>query len=294
MKEYGQRIRLSPTEVEEIRKMRGQVVPEGSVDVVPRKIPKILLLDIETLPCTVFVWGLYKQRISHENLINDQSIVCWSAKWLYGSEVLSDCMTSEETKTRDDKRIMQSMWRLLEDSDVIIAHNGVKFDLRKINARFLYHKIAPPSPYQVVDTLKASQKAFGTTSHKLDYLGKYLLNKGKIETDFGLWRKCYSGDQESLDYMVAYNKEDVILLEEVYLEMLPYIKPHPNYAILSEAQEPCCVYCGHGEFDDAGYYVTAAGRYASKRCKKCSGLMRERLTDMTKEERTHLTISIPR
>lgn len=294
MKEYGSRIRLSPEEVEMVKKSRGvHTEPEGAV-VLPRKIPKILLLDVETMPVQVFVWGLYKQRISHENVIADQSIVCWSAKWLYDPDVISDCMTSEETKTRDDKRIMQSLWRLLEDCDVVIAHNGLRFDLRKINARFLYHKIAPPSPYQVIDTLKATQKAFGTISHKLDYLGKYLLNKGKIETNFGLWKKCYYGDQESLDYMVAYNKEDVLLLEEVYLEVRSYIKPHPNFAILSEAQEPCCIYCGGSEFTEAGFYTTAAGRYATKRCTKCSGLMRERISDMTKEERKHLTISIAR
>ena len=33
------------------------------------KIPKILLFDIEKSPCVVYSWGLGKQRLSYENLI---------------------------------------------------------------------------------------------------------------------------------------------------------------------------------------------------------------------------------
>ena len=33
------------------------------------RLPKILLLDIETLPLWTRVWGLYKQRIPHGNIV---------------------------------------------------------------------------------------------------------------------------------------------------------------------------------------------------------------------------------
>lgn len=259
-----------------------------------KKVPKYLLLDIETLPCTVYVWGLFKQRIPHTNIVTDWCVLSWKAKWLYGAEMMGDILTPEETKTQDDSRILQSIWYLLEDCDCVIAHNGKKFDIRKLNARFWHHKMKPPSPYQIIDTLKESQKILGTTSHRLDYLGKYMVNQGKMETNFDLWIRCFHGEQEALDYMFAYNEEDVVLLEEIYLELRPWIKSHPNYAIFSEATVPCCTYCGSDDIGDAGIYTTPAGRFVSKRCGECGGIFRERYSDLTRAERNNLLISVAR
>ena len=36
----------------------------------PKKV-NALLADIETAPMEVYVWGLYKQRIHHDNIIRD-------------------------------------------------------------------------------------------------------------------------------------------------------------------------------------------------------------------------------
>lgn len=203
-------------------------------------------------------------------------------------------MTPEEALARDDKRIMQSLWELLDGSNVLIGHNVDKFDVKIINSRFWYHKMKPTTPYQTIDTLKASRKSLGTMSHRLDYLGKFIERKGKLTTNFDLWKRCHFGEQDALDYMLQYNKEDVFLLEDVYLEMRPWIKPHPNYAIYSEANVPCCIYCGHTELEDSGLYVTQANRYISKRCKNCGGFMRERATDITTQERNNLLISTAR
>ncbi len=94
--------------------------------------------------------------------------------------------------------------------------------------------------------------------------------------------------------MFKYNEEDVTLLEEVYLELRPWIRPHPNYAIYSEAQEDCCIYCGSDKLVDSGIYVTAAGRFMTKRCESCGGVMRQRTNDIIKEERNHLAIALGR
>lgn len=294
MKVYGPRLRLSEDEAALIKSTRSKTNPDISSHHIHNKIPKYLILDIETLPCTVFVWGLFKQRIPHDNIVTDWCILSWKAKWLYDNEILGDVLTPEEARTQDDKRILEGMWILLEDADVVIAHNAKNFDIRKLNARFWHNKMKPPSPYQIIDTLKESQKVLGTTSHRLDYLGKYMVNRGKMETTFDLWVRCFRGEQEALDYMFSYNEEDVILLEEVYLELMPWIRPHPNYAIYAEANVPCCTYCGHTELNEVGYYYTSANRYITKRCVKCGGIMRERNSDITREERKNLHVAIAR
>ena len=55
-------------------KRKGRIFGFGE----PKKLidmPNILIFDIETAPMEVFVWGLYKQRISHDNVIQDWFIL---------------------------------------------------------------------------------------------------------------------------------------------------------------------------------------------------------------------------
>ena len=231
---------------------------------------KILLLDIETAPMEVYVWGLYKQRINYKNIIDDWFILSWSAKWLFSPVIQSDVLTPKEAVNGDDSRVIKSIWELINESDVIIGHNIVKFDERKLNARFILNGLNPPLPYQTIDTLRIAQKTFGFSSNRLDYLGQLIRNKGKIETDFELWIRCKHGDKDALAEMETYNKEDVALLEEVYLFLRPWIKSHPNMGLLMDAKEQCCPNCGSFNIElTESYYTTPANQYRAVRCKDC-------------------------
>jgi len=197
-------------------------------------LPKILLFDIETSLMEVFVWGLYKQRIPHTNIIKDDDgnekswfVISWAAKWLYDEHILSDIVTPSEARGRDDKRILQSIWKLLDEADIVIAHNGDRFDLRKLNARFLDNELNPPSPFKSIDTLKVARRHFAFQSFKQDYLTKHFFLEKKLETNFQLWVDCMKGDQKRLNEMAEYNRHDVMGLEQVYLKIRPYINNHP-------------------------------------------------------------------
>jgi len=259
-----------------------------------KQLPNILLLDIETTPMEVFVWGLYKQRINPSNVIEDWNMLSWAAKWLYSPEILSDVLTPKESVNRNDKRILESLWTLIEQADMIIAHNGIRFDMRKINARFKINGLPRPSTYKVIDTLLMSRKIFAFSSHKLDYLGQMLLNKGKIETDFQLWIDCLAGKQEALDYMVKYNEEDVNLLEEVYMELRGWMPSHPNLALHAEVDEPVCPTCMSTDVFFVGDYGTPAGIYNSLRCGNCGSIMRQRKSALTPKKRDLTYISTAR
>ena len=43
---------------------------------------RILLLDIETSPHSVFAWGLFKQNISIGQIQDTSRVLCASYKWL--------------------------------------------------------------------------------------------------------------------------------------------------------------------------------------------------------------------
>ena len=99
--------------------------------------PRILLFDIETAPMMAFIWKLWKENVGLPQIISDWFIICWSAKWLYSNEIFTGCLTPEEAVKQDDKRIVTDLWELINKADIVIAYNGVAFDIPKINSRFL-------------------------------------------------------------------------------------------------------------------------------------------------------------
>jgi hypothetical protein len=230
---------------------------------------KILLFDIETTPMEVFVWGLFGNKyIDHKNVIKDWNVLSWSAKWLFDSNVISDIQTPKEAINRDDKRLLKGIWDLIDKADIIIAHNGDKFDLRKIKARFLSNGIMPPMPYKTIDTLKIARKEFALSSNKQDYITKLLGVQKKLDTDFQLWIDCMNGDTKALKKMERYNKHDVIGLEQMYLKLRPYMTGHPNIAVMME--ENVCSTCGSDSLNNVGkYYFTGSSRYELYYCNGC-------------------------
>lgn len=76
----------------------------------------------------------------------------------------------------------------------MIAHNGKKFDIPKINTRFIINGLNPPSPYKQIDTLEVARKQFGFSSNSLDALATFFGFDNKDPHDFILWKSCLNGD----------------------------------------------------------------------------------------------------
>jgi len=283
----GKNITLSFRQVEELKH-----------DKIKQNNPKILIFDLETSPLVTLVWGLWKQRISPESVVKGWAILSWSAKWLFDSEIMGESVSSEEACNREDKSIITGLWELINSADIIIAHNAIQFDSRKMNARFILNKLPPPMPYIVIDTLKESRKWFAFSSHKLDYLGQLLVNKQKIETDYKLWKRCIGmyGEKEAsaaLTEMLTYCKGDVALLEEVYVKIRPWLKPHPNTNLYYSDIKERCPNCGSAKLEEGGFYYTPAGRFQTFRC-ECGAICRSRSSDLSKNERNSLLRAIAR
>jgi len=250
-------------------------VPENKK--IESSLPRILILDIETAPIKAFVWNLWKQNVYLDQIISDWFIITWAAKWLLDEEVFSNKLTPEEVLAEDDSRIIANLWKVLNEADIVIAHNGEKFDIPRIKARFLVHGLPPTTFYQQIDTKKVAKKEFGFSSNKLEGLARTFGIEGKSDTDFRLWSSCLAGNVEALQYMEFYNKQDVKVLEELYLIMRPYIKGHPNYNLYVDSEEPVCPHCGSNHLVFAGfYYFTPTGKYRNIRCVECGALSRER------------------
>lgn len=256
---------------------------------------KILVFDIETAPILAYTWRRWQQNIFSDQVVEDNwPVLTWSAKWLFEPKMYSMKMTPKEAINRDDKRVLQGIWNFINEADIVIAHNGLKFDMRMLNGRFFLHGMPPPSSTQVIDTLKAARRAMALPSFKLDDIAKSLGKEGKIKTDMTWWTKFMNGEQEAIDQMQEYNDKDVYVLEEVYISLRPWIKPHPNLGLFVEHSDLTCPACASTDLNKIGEYATYVNTYDEYRCGNCNHTSRGRKTNTPIGGRKNLQVSIPK
>jgi DNA polymerase elongation subunit (family B) len=258
---------------------------------------KILVVDIETAPILGYVWGLWNQNVGIEQIESDWFCITWAAKWLFDKKVYSAALTSKEALKQDDRRIIKQLWSMLNEADLVIAHNGDSFDIPKVNTKFLMYGIKPPLPYQTIDTLKHIRKQFAFSSNKLDYVNHMLnLPRKQQHEGFPLWKKCYKGDSKAINKMLSYNIQDVRILEETYLKIRAWIKPHPNVGLfILDEHASHCPSCGSTKLESEGdKYYTTANVYEVYRCNNCQATSRKRLSSVNIKQRRYLTLSIPK
>lgn len=257
-------------------------------------VAKILILDIETAPLKAWVWDVWNQNVQPAQIESEWFCLTWAAKWLFDKKVHGAGLTSAEAVKQNDKRIMQALWAMLNEADIVIAHNGEKFDIPRINTRFVVHRMHPPAPYILIDTLKHIRRQFAFSHNKLDYVNGQVQLSRKMDTGgFELWKKCYAGDEVSLKKMLKYNLKDVRILEENYLRFRAWIRPHPNIGLYILDKVSRCPSCGSDNIIMSGkYYYTSVNRYEAFRCDNCGSLGRKRTSDIHITERRHLTTSI--
>jgi len=241
---------------------------------------KVLLLDIETSPILAYVFQkeVWKARIAYSKVLSDYFMLTWAAKWLGSPEMMSDRLTSEEAVLEDDERIVMSLWKLLDEADVVIAHNALAFDIPNINTRSIKYNLDPPNPFKIIDTLRVAQSQFGFTHNSLDALAHFFNMDGKIGTDFSLWKRCIFGEDDALREMETYNRQDVAVLENVYIKLRPYIKGHPNFDLYIDEEKSVCPSCGSSDItrQDNKYFYTQAVKYNTYRCHNCGTVSRSK------------------
>lgn len=241
---------------------------------------KVLFFDIETSLMEVLVFGLWKNfRIPNHRVKKDWKILCFSAEWMGSGEVQRFQMTEKELAEADDRRLTKELWKLMDEADIIVAHNLLRFDFPKANAKFLEHGFGLPSPVQFIDTFKLAKKNLSPTSLSLDYLAKLTGSEGKIEST-GLWDRIAAGEYQALEEMATYCDQDVKELIHVFLELRPYLKGLPNMGLFAKGTVPVCSSCGSDDLMyDKNYtpYRTTVNEFESMKCACCGSWSRARV-----------------
>ena len=84
-----------------------------------------------------YFWSLWPNFISTDAVVRDWHLLSYSAKWLFSEDTISEVLTPKEIEKEDDSRLANSIWKLLDDADIAVAYNGISFDFKRCNTRFL-------------------------------------------------------------------------------------------------------------------------------------------------------------
>lgn len=220
----------------------------------------ILYFDLETSPILGFSWGTYKTDLL--SIEKDSGLLAFGYKVNDGPvHVLS-------RRKYTERQLVKKLWKLFNDSDILVAHNGDRFDIRKANALFIRYKLKPPAPYKSVDTLKIARKIGFFDSNRMDYLTKLMFNDRKKPSGLQLWLDCMKGDKRAFKKMEEYCEHDVVLLHKLYQELKPWHTGHPN-TNLYQGTTHCCPNCGGNKVQRRGFNYTRVGVYQRYQCRSC-------------------------
>lgn len=235
--------------------------------------PRVLLYDIETSLQPVAVFDLIgNDYINHDNILGNRHLIsmCW--KWLGESKVHSVSLLDDPRRFardhHDDLHVIKVAHEVMSEADVIVAHYGDQFDKKYIDTRILFHGLPALPAVASIDTKKVASSRFRFNSNKLDFIGQYLGLGKKIKTEHKLWLDIMQGSKKALKEMVTYNKQDVILLEKVFLKLAPYM---PNYVSRELFGGTGCPRCGSPKIQSRGVHRAISRVYRRWQCQTCSG-----------------------
>jgi DNA polymerase elongation subunit (family B) len=205
-----------------LKELASKNFPEFGALPTLNKEPKILIFDIETFSMTVEAWGLRDQNFGLNQIVEDGYVVAWAAKWL--NDPPSKVMYMDQSKVKykmDNRKLIKEIAKLLDEADIIVSQNGIRFDSKWINTEIENHDLNKPSSYRHHDLYRIAKKYLNLPSYKLEYMSnkfnkKYKKLKHKNFPGHDLWRECRKGNKKAWEEMKTYNIHDVLATEELY------------------------------------------------------------------------------
>lgn len=221
---------------------------------------KILHLDIEWAPATIYIFDPWNVHVSPEHIIDDGGLLCFCAHWEGSKEYMF------YSKWDDGLEAMaKAALDLLGAADAVITYNGDKYDLPKLRGSMIMSGLTPPPPPTSIDLIK-TVKRLGLLMNRLAYIGPLLgVGSKKKHEGFGLWRSVLEGDAGAQARMRRYCIQDVRLLVHLYNKILPFIDNHPHLG----DNKGACGACGSGHVQFRGFRRTKYFKVQRLQCQDC-------------------------
>lgn len=235
--------------------------------------PKILIWDIETAHTIAAIFSLFQKSTPPIDILQEWYIICGAWKWLGDNKIEAVSVLDDPERFKqnpnDDYYVVQKLYDIISQADAIVHHYGDNFDIKKLNTRLIQYGFGPLPPVIQIDTYKIAKRKFKFMSNRLDYIAKYLGYEGKKETTAGLWIRCLQGVKSAVREMVSYNKQDISVLENVFISFAPFVPAQLNFNHFYGEFENVCPTCGGDKLHKRGTRLTRLTKSQRFQCQGC-------------------------
>jgi DNA polymerase elongation subunit (family B) len=246
--------------------------------------PKIVFLDIETLMIPeetlsrIPSYGAYPGRGFNGTV---SSILCFGYK-IQGEKQVK-CINAWDypgfkKNPNNDKELCRAIHEILKDADAIVTQNGKRFDIPVINTRLAKYGLPPvPKSLAHIDTKNVFKANYAAYDNKLDSIAKTFGCETKLENGgWQLWMDMYKNKESSKKLMERYCKQDVNVLEQVFIKLLPCIKGLPNHNLFTDGTKRVCPNCGSHKLHINDTRRLSTGLYIRYKCQSCGSVSRDK------------------
>lgn len=218
------------------------------------------MIDIEWKPALAYVWRMYDENISPDQLVDEGGLLCFCAHW-HGSKEYQFYSEWDD----GHQGMAKAALALLNEADAVVTYNGDKYDLPKLRGSIILAGLQPPAPPTSIDLIKAV-KRFGFVMNRLAYIGPLLQVGSKMKHEgFRLWRLVLEGDVKAQNRMKKYCIQDVKVLVNLYNRIRPFIDNHPHMG----DDKGACGACGSDHVQMRGYRRTKFFKVRRMQCQDC-------------------------
>lgn len=218
---------------------------------------RIVLLDLETF--------------GFQFKADKSFILCGSYK-TFGQNDLTTIVRKNLGKHMwDDKEVCKKLYMAIANADMIVTHNGKRFDIPFLNTRLIKHKLPPLPPIPHFDTCEVIWKRL-KMSGRLENAQKFFgLADEKTPLNLETWCKAAAGNKAALREVVEHCEADVRVLELAYKRLRPLGFKHPNVGVIAEDTNGCPICGAKGSLLRRGFIINQTQRTQRYQCKKCGG-----------------------
>lgn len=180
-----------------------------------KKVERVGFLDIES-----------------SNLVADFGfMLSWCIKDGDSKTIYQDVIKKSDINNyskEEDARITASLIEAMKKFDRLVTYYGARFDIPFIRTRAHVSKLKFPGPNTIkhTDLWFHVRGKFRLSSNRLENASRVLIGKtDKTRVESKHWRRGQRGDQNSLSYILDHNQKDVLDLEKLWKDLIPYFTP---------------------------------------------------------------------
>lgn len=245
-----------------------------------KKMPPILVYDIETTPLRAWVWRLGKQVVTHKHLDTEYdfyNIICITTRWIGGPDHMKAVDLVWDQNTQNCAAIVEEFTFMCDKAALVVGKNSARFDDKHIRAqRLLRGMPGRPDLVEKMDDLeKWLRREFNLPSYALDYVSKQFNLGGKHKMELEDWVDIVTNGPKALQKlkkMVRYGNKDTLDTAKLIMYVITHVRSKYSAYLNGDVSVLKCKHCGSTNVIKNGVRHTAAGTtYQHYHCNNHNG-----------------------